>query len=155
MGWIGYTRVEPFTYTHRFFVNGSYYNSYTHNGFALGHPLGPNTDEWEAGLRLWAPARVTAELRARYRRRAEGVTGRDGVYLNVGGDLNDGAQPPFDERSKIFLRGTRHDGPGAALVLTYEPVRDALRLALSADTQRWSGGDPAQTFVRFDVRFAL
>lgn len=155
MGWIGYTRVEPFTYTHRFFAGGSYYNAYTQNGFALGHPLGPNADEWEAGLRLWAPARITAEVRARYRRRAEGFTGSDGVYVNVGGDLSDGAQPSFDERSKIFLRGIRHDGPGAALALTFEPVRDALRLALSADTQRWTGGDPTQTFVRFDVRFVL
>lgn len=156
LAWIGYTRVEPFTYTHRFFAGGSYYNAYTHHGLALGHPLGPNADEWEAGLRLWAPARVTAELRGRYRRRAEGYTDpATGQYVNVGGDLADGAQPPYDERSKIFLRGTRHDGPGAALALTFEPVRDVLRLALVADHQRWSGGDPAQTFVRFDVRFGL
>ncbi len=155
MGWIGYTRVEPFTYTHRFFAGGSYYNSYTHNGFALGHPLGPNADEWEAGLRLWAPARVTAELRGRYRRRAEAFVDASGAAVNVGGDLNDGAQPPFEERSKVFLRGTRHDGPGAALALTVEPIRDALRVALTADTQRWTGGDPTQTFVRLDVRFVL
>ena len=156
LGWIGYTRVEPFTYTHRFYAGGSYYNAYTHHGLALGHPLGPNADEWEAGLRFWAPARVTAEVRARYRRRGEGfVDPATGQVVNVGGDLSDGAQPPYDERSKIFLRGTRHDGPGAGLALTFEPVRDVLRLALTADTQRWTGGDPAQTFVRFEVRFGL
>ncbi|MDX1531451.1 MAG: hypothetical protein R3362_07985, partial [Rhodothermales bacterium] len=39
--WVEYTRVEPFVYTHRFLLDGSFYNSYTHNGFGLGHPLGP------------------------------------------------------------------------------------------------------------------
>lgn len=156
LGWVGYTRVEPFTYTHRFYVNGSYYNAYTHHGLALGHPIGPNADEWEAGLRWWAPMRVAVEARARYRRRGEGyVDPATGAYVNVGGDLRDGAQPSYEERSKIFLRGTRHDGPGASLALSFEPVRDVLRLALTADTQRWTGGDPAQTFVRFDVRFGL
>jgi hypothetical protein len=160
MAWAEYTRVEPFTYTHRFFKNGSFYNAYTHNGFGLGHPIGPNADQYEAGLRLWGPARLTLEARARYRRRGENHTDASGAFVNVGGDLGNGVVPDRNpdgtlRRGKYFLAGERFDGPGGLLALTWEPVRTAVRLRLYADAQRWSGRAPDEAFLRFEVRLGL
>ena len=150
LGWVEYTRIEPFVYTHRFLLDGSFYNAYQHNGFGLGHPLGPNADQVEAGLRLWLPARLRAELRARYVRRGENyVDPETGELVNVGGDITDGRQPPFSDFSKVFLAGERFAGPGATLGLTWEPIRD-YALNLLADYQRWDHA-PDALFVRTEL----
>lgn len=150
LGWIEYTRIEPFVYTHRFLLDGSFYNSYQHNGFGLGHPLGPNADQVEAGLRVWLPMRVRGTAKLRYVRRGENYTDPEtGDHVNVGGDLNDGRQPPFSDFSKVFLAGERFAGPGATLGLTWEPIRD-YRFAVFADLQRWDDA-PDALFVRTEL----
>ncbi len=155
LGWAEYTRIEPFVYTHRFLLDGSFYNAYQHNGFGLGHPLGPNADQVEVGLRAWGPGRTRGELRVRYARRGENVvdpaTGE--VVRNVGGDIGDGRQPPFDDFSKVFLAGERFEGPGLTLALTWEPVRD-IALNLLADYQQWDN-DPNRLFVRTELVVGL
>ena len=150
LGWVEYTRIEPFVYTHRFLLDGSFYNAYQHNGFGLGHPLGPNTDQLEAGLRFWLPARVRGAARLRYVRRGENYTDPEtGDFINVGGDIGNGRQPPFTELTKVFLAGERFEGPGARLEVTWEPIRD-YRLALYADWQRWDRAEDA-LFVRTEL----
>ncbi len=150
LGWVEYTRIEPFVYTHRFLLDGSFYNSYQHNGFGLGHPIGPNADQVEAGLRVWLPMRVRGTAKLRYVRRGENYTDPEtGETVNVGGDLNDGRQPPFDDFSKVFLAGERFAGPGATLGLSWEPIRD-YRLAVFADYQGWDGA-PDALFVRTEL----
>ena len=153
-GFVEYTRIEPYTYTHRFFLDGSFYNAYTHNGFGLGHPLGPNSDELAAGLDLWLPFRAQLRAVARYRRRGEAYVGENGELVNVGGDVTNGT-PPEDTGpgSKVFLQGARFEGPGAALTLRYEPYR-GLAFRLFADWQAWDR-DPDQLFVRGEVGVTL
>jgi|GEM_PF-1263929 len=154
LGWVEYTRIEPFMYTHRFLLDGSFYNAYTHNGFGLGHPLGPNADQWAVGLRGWLPGRLHGEVSARYARRGENYTDPEtGDFVNVGGDIRDGRLPPFDEFTKRFLRGDRFEGPGGSLRLTWEPVRD-LGLSIRGDYQRWDR-DPDRLFLRAEVYVAL
>lgn len=155
LGWLEYTRIEPFVYTHRFLAEGSFYNSYTHNGFGLGHPLGPNTDQWEAGVRAWLPGQVRAELRARYVRHGRNYTDPEtGELVNVGGDVRDGRQPPFSEHTKVFLAGERLQGPGLRLGLEWEPVR-ALALRVFSDFQHWGEGAPVRFFARTEVVVGL
>jgi hypothetical protein len=150
LGWVEYTRIEPFVYTHRFLLEGSFYNAYQHNGFGLGHPIGPNADQLEAGLRFWLPARVRGTAKARYVRRGENYTDPEtGELVNVGGDVNDGRQPPFDDFSKVFLAGERFAGPGATLGLSWEPIRD-YRLVAFGDWQRWDRAEDA-LFVRTEL----
>ena len=150
LGWVEYTRIEPFVYTHRFLLDGSFYNAYQHNGFGLGHPLGPNADQVEAGLRVWLPMRVRGTATLRYVRRGENYADPEtGELVNVGGDLNDGRQPPFDDFSKVFLAGERFAGPGATLGLSWEPIRD-YALNLFADYQRWDHASDA-LFVRTEL----
>lgn len=155
LAWVEYTRAEPFMYTHRFQLDGIYYNSYTHNGFGLGHPIGPNADRWAVGLRAWLPHRLRAELTARYDRRGENyVDPETGELVNVGGDVLDGRLPPFDAFTKRFLAGERFEGPGLEFRLTWEPVRD-VGLAVFADAQRWGDGAADRLFVRAELFVAL
>ena len=153
LGWIEYTRIEPFVYTHRFLLDGSFYNSYQHNGFGLGHRLGPNADQVEAGLRFWLPARIRGTAKARHVRRGENFTDIEGNPVNVGGDIGDGRQPDFNDFSKVFLAGERYEGPGLTLGLTWEPIRDHA-LNVYADYQRWDGA-PDALFVRTELVVSL
>ncbi len=160
MGWVEYTRVEPFVYTHRFYKDGSFYNAYTHNGFGLGHPIGPNADQWEAGARLWGRSRTTVEARVRVRRWGRNYTTPEGTFVNVGGDLGNGTVPDrtpagVEVRNKYFLAGDLVQGPGGQLALSWEPVRSAVLVTVLASAQRWSGDTPSEAFLRFDVRLRL
>ncbi|MDX1419270.1 MAG: hypothetical protein R3181_04835 [Rubricoccaceae bacterium] len=153
-GFVEYARIEPYTYTHRFLLDGSFYNAYQHNGFGLGHPLGPNSDEVSTGVDVWLPFRARVRATGRYRRRAEAFVNDEGVLVNAGGDVTDGT-PPDDTGpgSKVFLQGERFEGPGASLSFLYEPFR-GLAFRLFGDWQRWDG-DPDQLFVRAEVGVTL
>jgi hypothetical protein len=140
LGWLTYTRIDPFVYTHRFELEGSFYNSYHHNGFTLGHPVGPNADRLELGLQYWFPARLKASVRLQYTRRGENFVGENGETVNVGGDPVNGMHPSYSELSKRFLAGGTFSGPGAGAELSWEPIRDLVRLELTAYWQRWNYG---------------
>ena len=145
-----YARVEPFTYTHRFQADGSFYNSYQHNGYTLGLPIGPNADRVLGGARLWLPFRLRAEGTLSYARRGENYAGPGGAVVNVGGDPRDGDQPPFDQLTKEFLAGTVYRGFGASAGLVWEPVNE-VGLRLAADAQRWDGDSPDRLFVLLEA----
>jgi hypothetical protein len=149
VGWIEYTRIGPFVYTHRFEIDGSFYNSYVHNGYAIGHPIGPNADQWAAGVRLLLPFRARIDVTGRWARRGENYFDSEGRLVNVGGDIRNGAQPGFEVPGNIFLGGRRHTGPGLSLEATWEPIREA-GARLFADFQRWDPGAD-ETFVRAEV----
>lgn len=147
--WTEYTRIGPFVYTHRFELDGSFYNSYIHNGFGIGHPIGPNADQVAAGLRLLLPVRARLDLTARYVRRGENYVDEIGQFVNVGGDVRDGSQPGFEIPGNVFLAGERFAGPGLRVEGSWEPIRDA-GFRLYADVQRWSDA-PTETFLRGEV----
>ena len=149
-----YTRIDPFVYTHRFFRDGAYYNSFTHYGFSLGHPIGPNADQLAVGARAWLPGRLHAALTGRYNRRGEDYVAADGTLVTVGGDVNNGRQPPFEQRTKRFLGGSLFRGAGARAEVSWEPLRDLALFRVWADYQRWDR-DPDTFFLRADVVFTL
>ena len=151
--WAEYTRIGPFVYTHRFELEGSFYNSYIHNGFGIGHPIGPNADQLAAGLRVLLPARARVDVTARYVRRGENYFDIEGRFVNVGGDIRDGSQPGFEIPGNVFLAGDRFAGPGLRLEGTWEPIRDA-GVRVFADYQDWDGG-PSEVFVRGEVYVSL
>ena len=145
-----YARVEPFTYTHRFETDGSFYNSYQHNGFTLGLPIGPNADRVLGGARLWLPFRLRLDGALSYTRRGENFVGPDGEVVNVGGDPGDGDQPSFNQFTKEFLRGTVYQGLGASAGLTWEPLNE-IGVRLAADVQQWDGDQPDRLFVLLET----
>ena len=147
-----YVRVEPYTYSHRFTADGVFYNGYTHNGFGLGHPIGPNADQWLAGVQAWLPARVRARGLVRYRRRGENPTDPEtGEVVQVGGDVTLGTAPP--DGAKAFLGGDRFEGWGVQSSVVAEPVH-GVELRFFGDLQRW-GGAPDALFVRAELAVRL
>ncbi len=148
-----YTRLEPFLYTHRFETDGSFYNSYTHNGFGLGHPLGPNSDQWLGGFEVLLPARTHLRASGRYVRRGENLVGEEGEIVNVGGDVTNGAVEDPRAQAKRFLAGEVFEGLGGSLTFSAEPVR-GLAFLLHGDYQRWNR-DTDRLFLRGEVRVTL
>lgn len=143
-----YVRIEPYTYTHRFRENGVFFNSYTHNGFGLGHPLGPNADQWIVGASVWMPFRARARFSGRYVRKGENLVDPiSGEMTTVGGDVRLGVAPV--DGLKSFLSGDLFQGPGARAMIEVEPAR-GVAFRLYADRQWWDNR-PSETFVRFGL----
>jgi hypothetical protein len=147
-----YTRIGPYVYTHRFREGDSFYNSYAHNGFGLGHPLGPNADQGLVGASTWLPGGVRARGLVRYARRGENpVDPETGEVQPVGGDVRLGREP--DPLTNVFLAGDRFGGPGASLDVTWEPVR-SLATRFQLDWQRWGPGTD-RVFARLEAHLRL
>ena len=142
-----YVRIEPYTYSHRFQEDGFYFNSYVHNGFGLGHPLGPNADQWLLGLSAWMPYRARVRVSGRYVRKGENVLADDGTLVNVGGDVRNG-EPPEDGQ-KAFLAGELFQGPGIRVVTELEPAR-GVALRFYGDVQYWDE-QPTELFLRLGL----
>ncbi len=151
--WTEYTRIGPFVYTHRFEIEGSFYNSYIHNGYGIGHPIGPNADQLAAGLRVLLAARARIDVTGRWIRRGENFLDSTGAFVNVGGDVADGSQPGFEIPGNVFLAGDRFSGPGLRMEASWEPIRDA-GVRLYADVQSWDRA-PTETFVRGEIYLNL
>lgn len=154
LAWAEYTRIDPFVYSHRFYLDEQYYNAFVHNGFGLGHPIGPNADQVAVGVAGWGPYRTQARLSLRYTRRGEDFVDADGTEVVVGGDVLNGRQPPFEQRIKTFLGGDRYEGAGLRLEASWEPVRDLALFTLYLDAQRWDRADDT-FFLRAALRFTL
>ena len=142
-----YVRIEPYTYTHRFREDGDFFNSYTHNEFGLGHPLGPNADQWLLGAEAWLPLRTRATVSGRWVRKGRNPVDDAGVVTNVGGDVRLGTAPA-DGRAP-FLAGDLYEGPGVRAGVEIEPAR-GIALRFYGDAQFWRDRD-ADVFVRFGL----
>lgn len=84
---IGYTRVEPFVYTH-----WQQLNTFEQRGQSLGHYLGPNADELEVRIKKWLPYRAWVQLSFKKVRKGFNPIDNEGIQiLNIGGDVLDGS----------------------------------------------------------------
>lgn len=143
-----YLYLDPYLYTHRFQEDGVFFNSYTHNGFSLGHPLGPNADQWLVGAQAWLPGRVRARLSGRYVRKGwNPVDPVTGEVTQVGGDVALGTAP-LDNRA-AFLDGDVSRGVGVRGALVAEPHR-AFALRVYGDVQFWDTR-PTDVFLRLGL----
>ena len=139
-----YVVIYPYTYTHRFQEEGIFFNSYVHNGFGLGHPLGPNADQWSAGVRTWLPLRAQAQASVRWTRKGRNpVDPVTGEITNVGADEALGTAPP--DGNAPFLAGDLFQGPGLRAGLDIEPAR-GVALRFFGDVQWWRDRDPDSFF---------
>ena len=147
-GFAEYILIDPYMYTHRFVEDGLYFNGYTHNGFGLGHPLGPNADRWLVGVEAWLPWRARARVSGRYVRKGRNpVDPATGIVTQVGGDVNVGEAP--ESGTKAFLAGDLFEGPGLRVEGEVEPAR-GVSLRLYSDFQWWRDR-PADVFVRLSL----
>lgn len=93
-----YTRIEPYVYSHRFNEN-----NYTHNGFLLGHLIGPNSDDFFIKIVYLLSKRATLTIFGEKIRHGKNPIA-DSDTINVGGDFNLGHRTWDAERVK-FLDG--------------------------------------------------
>ena len=106
LGWgdadlrLEYVRIEPWIYSHKFPIN-----TFRHFDVPLGHPLGPNSDQWQILLVKRASRDLSFEAGLRRNRHGANVFLRDGTILNVGGDMHYGWRPGDERESKAFLAG--------------------------------------------------
>jgi len=144
-----YARTRPFTYTHGGVTN---FQQYSTN---LGHRIGPNADEWYAGLKyqysqpLWFEAFVAG--------RRHGANTAD---YNYGGSLYESWTYPPGYEEYAFLGGRLERQFTFCLTGSYELLRNVcLRLQYQHDraTTKWPGvpadypGDRNQFLVRFSI----
>jgi hypothetical protein len=134
-----YTRIEPYTYTHRFVSQNIEYNSYQHNSTSIGHPLPPNSDQYRTNFKVFLPNRVRLAASAFYTRRGQDYLDANGNLVSVGGDLNNGRSFVFDVR-KQFLGGNRDEGLGGKISLEWQPIRD-IYLSAFTQVQTWKKAD--------------
>jgi hypothetical protein len=93
-----YTRIEPYVYSHR--INE---NNYTHNGFLLGHWIGPNSDDFFIKINYLLSKRTVLSFFAEKIRHGKNQIVRADT-LNVGGDYNLGHRVN-DSNTVRFLSG--------------------------------------------------
>ena len=99
---VDYTRIEPWIYTHKFPIN-----TFRHFDQSLGHPLGPNAEQWATTLVHRVNCDFSVDL-GFSRIRKGGNLLVDGEVFNVGGDLHRGWRPGDDRTVKKFLDGNLH-----------------------------------------------
>ena len=115
-----YTRIEPHVYSH----HRDPYVHHEHDGFVLGHPLGPNSDEWYAAL-TYRPGwqwRVSFEFFRQ--RQGDNIVDEDGTVIrNVGGDIYFPWRRGIDPVEKQFLDGILTGQHTMRLQVRYEIFR--------------------------------
>lgn len=84
---VGYTRIEPFVYTH-----WQRLNTFEQRDRSLGHYLGPNADELEFKVKKWFPFRAWVQIAFRNIRKGFNPIDQDGTEINnTGGNLLNGS----------------------------------------------------------------
>jgi hypothetical protein len=115
-----YTKIRPFVYSH---INNQ--NTYTAWGTNLGHPIGPNSDEFLSKINYNFTDWIRFSMEYRFIRRGENIYDDQGNLIkNVGGDLKISHGPNPEDQDAIFLDGIRFNNNIFQLRLRIEPIRD-------------------------------
>ena len=140
---IGYTRIEPFVYTH-----WQRLNTFDQRDRSLGHYLGPNADELEFRLKKWLPYRAWVQLAYRNVRKGYNPTDENGEIINVGGDLLDGSK---NLGYKMFQGSNKNRWGEIELSAQAEPWRGLVVSANIYDRNVFDGSDQ-NDFRMVDLR---
>lgn len=134
---VEYTRIQPWTYSHRYSIN-----VYDHYGSTLGYPAGPNSDE------------IFTELRKRFSRKFNvsvyGLRGRHGANPpggNVGGDIKLGFRDGDSTHAK-FLGGILEKRTAVGFDVSWEPL---WQLFLKAGYTYEDRDGKGNTLFRFSI----
>ena len=143
---VEYTRLDPFTYSHRSNKNG-----YTNWDMSLGHKLQPNSDEVAIRLNWAATNRIKLDLLYQHQRSGGGYLldslGR--VIYNYGGDINRGDHDyTLDNK---FLMGNKIDRDIFTLGILVEPIKQYfLEFKANYNIQNlWYAGRTTRDFYFF------
>jgi len=137
-----YARIRPYVYSHKDSVL-----AYQHFITLLGHPAGPNSDQWDLALRLRPHWRLALTLRASYRRHGANPPG-----LNLGGDWRRG-HVYGDPLYVPFLSGLREHQRGFSVRVQYH-LAYQLALELSWEFARGTAAPGSAEEVSRNAIFA-
>ncbi len=117
---VEYTRIKPYTYTHRFPDN-----EYTHDGIGIGLALQPNSDEVYLGVKHWIGAKLLLASTFHYQRHGANEYDEDGnIVKNNGGDIQESLDYERDSEIAPFLAGPLEQSRIYTLSLRYEFIRN-------------------------------
>ncbi|MFH1570462.1 MAG: capsule assembly Wzi family protein [Gemmatimonadota bacterium] len=111
-----YVRIEPWIYTHKYSIN-----TFRHFDGPLGHPLGPNSDQWQLQATRRLSSALAVDLAVSRTRHGSNEVLPDGSVRNVGGDLDRGWRPGDERESKHFLDGVRSRWTRVGTRITWRP----------------------------------
>ncbi len=112
-----YVRIQPYVYSHRLVRN-----KFTHNGFPLGNPTGPNSEASTLFFNYIFNGRISADARFFFVRKGHNVTDEGVLIRNVGGDIAIGFRHGDSEQVR-FLDGNLERIRGFGIHLKFEIIR--------------------------------
>jgi hypothetical protein len=150
---VDYQRIRPYVYTHRITQN-----AFTHNGYPIGSPLGPNADMWDFRWRhLWS-GRTETQVYGQLIRKGHNVTDAEGgLVRNVGGDIAVGYREG-DSSTAAFLDGNLEKTRVFGISLQYEILHQFFILAgyeRRGRDRRWSGQTFNEHFMFANIVISL
>ncbi len=145
-----YTRISPYTYTHRLIGN-----NFTNFGYTLGAPLQPNSELFFSQLNYRFSKRLNFSVSYSYTLHGANPLNADGsVARNVGGNISLGHRT-FDSESTSFLDGDMEYLRNASALLVFEPVNQmflSFKLAYANYSKQNGHHKYLRTFFNLSLR---
>jgi hypothetical protein len=148
-----YSRIQPYVYTHR--IPG---NAYTHNGFAMGNPVGPNSDTWSVRWQELISGMLRTEIYMERSRKGHNLTDPlEGLLRNVGGDVRQGYRIG-DSTEVSFLDGFLERTISVGVLFEYEVITQIFLeggYEFQKREQEWLGQTFREHFMFGRIRIEL
>ncbi len=144
----GFTRIQPFVYTH-----WQQLNSVEQRGIGLGHEAGPNSETMELSIKKWLPYRSSVNLSfKRVKKGFNPIDGNGNVIENVGGDINLGSDGPAQRGYRMFENADVNTWNQLEMDAQIEPWRGVI-LNLRLIDRKMIKGTRLTNFRYIDFRF--
>ena len=144
----GFTRIQPFVYTH-----WQQLNTIEQRGIALGHEAGPNSETIEFAIKKWLPYRSRISLSFKRVKKGFNPIDENGdVTENVGGDINLGSEGPAQRGYRMFENADINTWNQLELGVQIEPWRGVILTTRIID-RKIKEGSRIDDFRYVDLRF--
>ncbi len=144
----GFTRIQPFVYTH-----WQQLNTVEQRKIGLGHEAGPNSETVEFSIKKWLPYRSSVNLSfKKVKKGFNPIDANGNVTENVGGDLNLGSEGPAQRGYRMFENADVNTWNQLELGAQIEPWRGVILNARLID-RKMTKGNRLNNFRYIDLRF--
>ncbi len=144
----GFTRIQPFVYTH-----WQQLNTVEQRNIGLGHEAGPNSETVEFSIKKWLPYRSSVNLSFKKVKKGFNPINANGdVTENVGGDINLGSDGPSQRGYRMFENADVNTWNQLEMDAQIEPWRGVI-LNLRLIDRKITKGTRLNNFRYIDFRF--
>ncbi|MEO9884462.1 MAG: hypothetical protein ABJR05_10140 [Balneola sp.] len=146
----GFTRIQPFVYTH-----WQQLNTVEQRKIGLGHEAGPNSETLEFSVKKWLPYRSRVSLSfKKVKKGFNPIDANGNVSENVGGDINLGSDGPFQPGYTMFENADVNTWNQLEMEFQIEPWRGVILNARLID-RKMTQGARLSNFRYIDLRVRL